>query len=375
MYIKYCYMICWGFALKLKIIALSFVLLTLILPLSLAQSQMQITETISSYGRVSYDVLINNMSNELWWGSVVSDTSWGGGSFFDADYINLFAENGATAFRVMLCKDYWDSGSPYLPGNEYRNYITNLVQSMHDVNVKCYIDLTLDGLDFIESEKAQMIVNTPDSWINWGKDVISTVHPDAISLMNEPSGTTMDQWLNFASNSILAYRDIDPDLTIFVSSMPYYSVEKPEFKDFMLSYDDKVIMEFHLYYRSDALTFDSSVENAWYSYSIGDFVEGKNQFYDYLNAKFAGFPKNRINLAEIGVANPAENPWIPNGYPTQANWELVMRDFYDYANNEGLHGLFQFNIGYKYALTSSSQALFTPYGEVFASYLQGITST
>lgn len=320
-----------------------------------------------------------NMSN--WWGMVVSDTAWGDiaqgwgyGDYFDQEYIDFLAEKGATGFRVMLDKYAWDLNAVNNLGYNYQTYITNLVSWCSTAGVNCYIDLTRDSYhggegytEFGGADKVEVITDAgyKAAWIAWGVDVITTCSPDAISIMNEPLTASMADWLVFVDESITAYRAVDANLTIFVPPCPWWSTDDAAYIAAMNAYDSKVVSTFHFYYEYPPAG-SSGANTARTAYGEGRFVDGKALMYAYLDYKFSGLTNSRCSLDEVGVyENVTRDPWTSTGVPNDTNWQRWMEDVYEYTVDRGLHGLFQYAIGYQYALVYWTSVALTPYGDVW----------
>jgi hypothetical protein len=328
-----------------------------------------------------YNILYGDKNMTDWWGVVVSNTAWTGrGDFFTQDYVNFLADEGATALRIMLDKYWWDENFTNPLGYPYKTYITNISSWCTTAGINCYLDLTRDanfnGVDteFGTADKATVITDAASkaAWIAWGTDVVTTCSPDGISIMNEPNETdaipvSVAVWTSFVDDCITAWRAVDSNLTVFVQGMPWYTVEDSDFVAFLNTHDDKVIMQFHMYYEYPPAG-ESGANTARTAYGQGQFALGKTLLYSYLDEKFTTFNKSRVNLGEVGVYNnQTRDPWPSPGVPNDVNWQVFMRDLYEYAVDRELHGLFQFGVGYKYAMVDySGTPAFTPYGEEWA---------
>jgi len=348
------------------------------------QSLPQDVNVISSYGTINYNIDIDE--NTLWWGAVVSDTAWGNigttssyryGSFFSDTQINLLQQNGATAFRIMLDKEPWDQNdNKNIYALTYKDYIRQIVVDCQNRGIKVILDLTRDssmGDDFDTNSAKSQVIETSflrAAWINWGKEVVSYCNPDGIGIMNEPRGdVTFDYYYdNFLIPSITAYRTVDPNIDIFVMSMPFYAVEN--FAGRPIN-DDKVFYQYHLYYRYPMSDASSSIINACDAYGEGRLLEAKNYLYQYLDAKFFTIPKNKIILGEIGPYEYSDAIWV-DGLPDPVNtpnWDTFLRDICTYVKDSGLKGSFQYAIAkYRYIMLDprTGYTTFTPYGTVWS---------
>ncbi|MCW3997061.1 MAG: glycoside hydrolase family 5 protein [Candidatus Bathyarchaeota archaeon] len=356
----------------MKRIVLLVTLLLLILPLNVVQS-LGNRNTISSYGTISYGTTTNT-EHGFWWGTVVSDTAWEHwGSYFSEIQIDILKQSGATAVRIMLDKSAWDSkDTNNVLSIPYPDYIKKVVEWCNP-EIRVLLDLTRDTSnpswtsDAGFPAKLEIITTSSlrNKWINWGKEVISYCNPDAIGLMNEPGGggqkTTFDYYYdNFVIPSINAYRAIDPNISIFVMSMPF--IDLSGFAQRPIN-DPNVFYEWHLYYDSDVQLEDTSTRyyNTVYAYVDGNLAEAKDYLYQYFDWKFSGIPSNKINIGECGVAS------MSGDVPTDPNWDAFMKDLYSYTKEHGLNGMFQYGFTKRYyrMLYTTYQTL-NPYGDFWA---------
>jgi hypothetical protein len=351
----------------MKRVALSLALLLFILSVTTVQSSEQPGRPISSYG------IINNATHKFWWGPAVSNTAWGynywGNSFGEAQ-IEVLKRNGATAVRFMLDKYAWDLGSTanvlHIP---YKDYIKQLV-AWCKPELKVLLDLSRDsrtGNDWdTGTGKAEVIQNSAlrTAWINWGKSVIAYCKPDAIGLMNEPRGDVSFNYYydNFVIPSINAYRSVNPNIIVFVMSIPFHDLSGYATKPIN---DEKVVYQFHFYYNYPVSGSASQLAvNMANAYGEGRFVEARNYLTQYFNWEFSGLPKNRIAFGELGVYG---RDWSTE--PTDPNWQIFMEDAFDYAKENGLYGCFQYAVGRTYYCMldpATGYTTLTPYGQTWA---------
>ena len=199
---------------------------------------------------------------------------------------------------------------------------------------------------------------------------MSHCKPDAIGIMNEPRGdVTFDYYYDtFLMPSINAYRSVDPNIEVIVMSMPFYMVE--HFATRPID-DDKVVYEYHIYYRYPMTDAMAPLIDACDAYGEGRLLEAKNYLYQYIDAKLSGIPKNRTIIGEFGPYEFSDAIWI-DGLPdpiNTPNWDAFLRDVYTYTEDRGIKGGFQYAIaGYRYIMLDPRTGFttFTPYGAVWA---------
>jgi len=348
----------------MKRVALSLALLLFILSVTTVQSLEPKDNTISSYG------IVNSATHELWWGTSVSNTAWTYDlSRIGNTQINIVKQCGATAIRIMLDKYAWDNIA------NYKDYVKQLV-AWCKPELKVLLDLSRDTShpswtdDYGWAAKKQ-IITTPTlrtAWINWGKAVISHCNPDAIGLMGEPGGggetTTFDYYYdNFVIPSINAYRSVNPNIVVFVMGMPFWDLTGFVTRPIA---DSNAIYEYHFYYNYPVVGSASQLAiNMANAYGEGRLTEAKNYLTQYFDWKFSGLPKSRINFGELGVYGHETGA----DYPTDPNWDALMKDTYYYIKQKQLQGLFQYGIGgthYSMLDPSTSYTTLTPYGELWA---------
>ena len=311
------------------------------------------------YITVTYS-LPTSEPTELWWGVVVSDAGWSSpwGKYFSQAQIDLLKENGATTVRIMLNKEPWYSGDTNnVLGIPYRDYIKQLVQWCRP-ELKVILDLTRDGNDFSWQDKRDVIQNSQkrQSWINWGKDVVAHCKPHGIGIMNEPTtAVDFDQFYNeFVVPSIQTYRTVDSEIQVFV--MQAAPPSKFEGRDIIdLPY---VHIEFHVYY--DPHSEYRSARDWELDYEDGNLETAKAKLWKWLDTKIGSIPKNKIFLGEVGVRmeNGETTPSLPN-------WDVFLKDMYDYTTKKHMVGLTQYGFTKRYylMLNPPDYTTWTTYGE------------
>jgi hypothetical protein len=352
----------------MKRIALLLALLLFFLSVTAIQSLEQNAGTISSYG------IVNSGEHKLWWGAGVSDTAWASwGSFFGKTQIDILKQFGSTAVRILLDKKAWDTNDTgNVLGLPYPDYIKRLV-AWCKPELKVLLDLTKDSATWIDdfgwAAKKEIITTSAlrTAWINWGKAVISYCNPDAIGIMNEPGGqgqtTTFDYYYdNFVTPSINAYCSVNPNIIVFVMGMPFWDLSGFVTRPIA---DSKVIYQYHFYYNYpiDPSGTSQLYYNMSQAYGESRLAYAKSYLTQYLNWKFSGLPKTRINMAELGVMMTKGQT-----VPSKLNWDAFLIDSYDYAK-QYLAGSFQWGFTKAKELMldpSTSYTTLTPYGQLWA---------
>jgi len=256
----------------------------------------------------------------------------------------------------MLDKGGWvNNDTSNVLGIYYKDYIKQLCEWCSP-QIKVLLDLAMDGADFGSARKIQMM-RTPSlrsAWIEFGRDVISHCHPDAILILDEPcvqsdideGFITEEQYRLFVNESIEAYRSVDPDITVFVFGIPfkYLSV----FHDNPLPYENVVYVLNFPYY--------SGPGTGWRDYYYnGQLGEGLTDLYENLDWKF-GVMKGRDSFClTAGVRE-----YQPN------NWDALMLDVYEYCKTNDIY-FFQFAFSkWKWSMLMEDHTQFNDVGQLWA---------
>jgi hypothetical protein len=314
-------------------------------------------------------LLTRDFGRSILWGVVVSDTAWNPwGSYFAEEQIGVLKELGSAVVRIMLDKKAWDDNDmSNVLGTHYPNYIKALVD-LCKPELKVVLDLTLDSSmgNFSAAERLEVIM-TPElrsEWISWGKTVIAYCRPDAIGLMSEPPKGLIDfdhYYDDFVIPSMLAYRSVDPNITMFVMSKPHYDLAG--FFDRPLD-DPNTLYEYHIYYDPSSPHYEP---REWeLAYVNGDLQDARSLLYNWLDETFGPLPKARIIIGECGVRMEGDET-----IPSLPNWDIFLRDLYAYVKRNHLLGLIQYGFTKQNYLMLDPQTGYTAlteYGEFFAEH-------
>jgi len=321
----------------------------------------------------------------LYRGVVVSDTAWYPfGYYFNEPQLELISNHG-NAVYLMLEKGAWESGDQNnVLGIPYPDYIKQIVQIAHQKGMWVAVSLTNDystGNVFGAEEKWNVISDFTlrTEWIDWGKDVVTHVKPDAICIMNEPNSPTNDlqlqidrfhyYWNIFALPNIDTYRSVDPDITVIVPPCPWYRTWWME--DYV---DDRsnILVSYHLYYKE---AMDWGYEDEPFNHE-----SARNNLWSYIDGRLSNsygmvgsIDHSKVIFDEFGVWSENINGegWTFNMEPTIKNWRYAMMDFYEYAEQRSMYGYFQYAVGLKYYSMlnpDTGYMSFSPYGQWWANY-------
>ena len=123
-------------------------------------------------------------------GVVVGQTAWYP-TFFSKAQIDLLALK-TNHIRLMLNKRLWESGDTGNPLHvPYKQYISQLAAWIKQAKMHLQVDLAREANDDLGTEiLPSVIIVDPakcQDWINWGKDVVATLMPGSLTIMNEPN--------------------------------------------------------------------------------------------------------------------------------------------------------------------------------------------
>ena len=311
------------------------------------------------------------------YGYVVSATAWAGGSMFGYEQIDKLSTY-SNHVRIMLNKTDWDNNTTINALNvPYPEYIRLITQYLKQKGLQVQLDLTrmITPNDFDYLDKWAVIQN-PQDWIDWGKQVVQTTQLDSINLMNEPKTPSwsnieasqleaqfyMD---NFVKPSIAAYRAIKPNLRIIVSSAPFF---RPSWIKPIIDEYSNVYVSLHTYYISgDATLYNRGYNEATTPEQLD---VAKQELFNYLDGRIQGtfwedpkgLPLDRAYFDEYGVYRVPQ--WVNNA-PVSPNWQQFMKDCVEWAVTRNVATIDLYSLGqvhYK-ILYDENYTVFTPYGE------------
>jgi hypothetical protein len=194
--------------------------------------------------------------------------------------VNLAAASGANTWREAMYVDSSVSG-----------YYANLKGYCDAAGLKFIIQTLSASVGAMTyQQESDIILNTGSAqtnWINsWGSK-ISTLHPYAIMVINEPtnnglfstaSSSRFSAYRQFCVNAITSWRQIQPDLVIIVNNDPFndfYDSTTYGFAANPLPFPN-VLYGRHIYYAYDGLYPPSYLPDQQ-SYWNGNTVLGKQQ--------------------------------------------------------------------------------------------------
>lgn len=180
----------------------------------------------------------------------------------------------------------------------------------------------------------QQVMSDPalcSKWIEWGKDVIEKMNPDAIHVMDEPSGVDFETYYNnLAKPSYDAYTNLKPDMLVYVTGCPWYRITQWETKPI----ERNMMIQFHKYYDPSqpwgAVEYEYLYRDAK---TAEDLQIAKENMYAFLDSQIGRLPRRRISfgMGTLGTIEP--------------NWQHCMKDKYDWCKSRGLPELWQFALG------------------------------
>jgi hypothetical protein len=261
---------------------------------------------------------------------------------FIASDVASMKNSGANTLKAFLYLDYWNSnGLSHVDGKTtYQAGYIQMAQWVHTNGMKFWMECFSSNWNPPEGwyqMKANVILNyngMGDQWINGFGQIIQTLHPDVVDVMNEPPyfaiGTTYaSQYTNaqffqayeqFVLRAIDAWRAIDPNLVISVAPMPFWDFSSMAANPISRS---NIIYDYHFSYCGDNIAPAPSAPDQ-YAYWTGQLSTAKSTLYtDFLSWSGIQLMLNKglsIEFGETGtnLANP--------------NAQQFMQDVYDFGD-------------------------------------------
>lgn len=307
-----------AFKLLLVVLLLSPFLNALMLVLASSSNSIKIAST----GTITYPVPKSRLVG-------VVSPAW---PHFTVQEADLLVNAGANVLREVIAANWWNDTNFQMAHIQMAQWLTQR-------GIKYYVG-TWGTFDWNPSEgwnqaKADVIMNASgkgDLYISKYSSIIQALQPAMIDVIGEPpevSGTTYNNTLNdaqwfeayrqFVTRAIGAWRQIKPDLTCVVYSIPFWDLSTIIAKPINLP---NIILPVDYYYSYDG-TYPPTYEHAQLDYWNGNLQNAKTElYYQFLTnigiqkALDAGFT---VIFAEIGTHN--NNP----------NALVFMQDVYDFA--------------------------------------------
>jgi hypothetical protein len=161
--------------------------------------------------------------------------------------IQRIQQTGSNVVVLQMTSWVWDN-NPVSPKTHvaYRDNMIRIVNSLRSQSLMVVVQAhgnTQKINDFTPKVQADLIMDTPtgsqDKWIASWSDVVRTLNPDGIVLMNEPPGPFGDsgyagkispedfsrRYWNFATRMCQAYSAINPNMRLYVMSSPYWRMD------------------------------------------------------------------------------------------------------------------------------------------------------
>jgi len=189
------------------------------------------------------------------------------GDWLTEERIEMIKQAGPNIVVLMMSSWAWDNNpvSPFT-GVTHRNTMIQIVNSLKSKGLMVIIQAhtNTQGInDFTSAVQGELIMDNPpssqDSWIASWSDVIRTLKPDGIVIMNEPPSVwdtaykdkmTVEEfsrhYWDFATRMCKTYHAIDPNIRLHVMSCPFWRM------DFIVNVNSpievpNVIYEWHYY--------------------------------------------------------------------------------------------------------------------------------
>jgi len=225
----------------------------------------------------------------------------------------------------------------YLEGGLYRDAIKTAQAQARSLGVKLIISGHSDQLNYWVDDwahKASVILNEGglgDQWINDYVQVIQDLQPDGIEIMNEPpdaelSGNpnlTFEAWRNFCIRAATAYRNVKPDLLLFIDGCPFWDLNAWATAPLPFS---NVYYAFHEHYGAGGYEPSPPPDwdnfAWWNAYWTGDLAQAKILLEDrFLRGGLRALSDKgmRVQFTESGTSME------------QPNWDAWLRDMYAIA--------------------------------------------
>lgn len=305
------------------------IILFICIPLfSTAKSLPQNSATISSYGVVSLDQVM------LYKGVWTSDPFWTPyGKYFQQPQVDLITNSGGNLIILAVNVKAWSDNSiaPAL-NKPFREYLADVVAMIHDADAKAVICLHAWGLEYDDpyvcehginlgkwwsNEKAHVIKEHRQEWINFGKEMVSNCKPWGMLVMDEPprhNTITQQEYWDFAYECIEAWRDIDPSLVVFTygGGGPNGMLDISYF--FTNPLPQAGIYYIMTFYYESAYYYGSNYDDL---YAAGDLANARQVLFDLMDTKLGSLKSQCI--INVGVRST-----------TYANWQAFMSDVYEY---------------------------------------------
>jgi hypothetical protein len=178
--------------------------------------------------------------------------------------------SGANTLKCFLYLNWWSNNvlSNIDWTTHYQAKYAQIVQWTHANGMKFWLECL--GYDWNPSEgwtqmEANVIMNyngMGDQWINGFGQMIQTLHPDVVGVMNEPpnfaAGTTYasqytdaqfyQAYIRFVTRAIDAWKAIDPNLVFSVEPMPFWDFSGMAANPIA---ESNVIYEYHYGYSNE----------------------------------------------------------------------------------------------------------------------------
>ncbi len=287
--------------------------------------------------RISLHGVIGSQTGDYLYGVWASDPFWTPyGKYFEQPQVDLITNAGGNLITLAVNVKAWsDNPIASALNKPFREYLADVVAMIHDAGAKAVISLHSWGLEYDDpyvcehginlgkwwsEEKAHVIMEHRQEWINFGKEMVSNVKPWGMLVMDEPPRhgyITQAEYWDFVYECIEVWRDIDPNLVVFT-----YAGGGPNGMLDMSYFFTNPLPQANIYY---LMTF--YYESAYYYgsnyddlYAAGDLANARQTLFNLMDTKLDVLKSQSI--INVGVRST-----------TDANWQHYMSDVYEYNEN------------------------------------------
>jgi hypothetical protein len=290
---------------------------------------------------------------------------------FSASDAASMKNSGANTLKSFLYLDWWNSNTiSHVDGKTtYQAGNIQIAQWTHANGMKLWMECFSANPNPPEGwyqMKANVILNyngMGDQWINGFGQIIRTLHPDVVDVMNEPPnfaiGTSYaSQYTNaqffqayeqFVLRAIDAWRAIDPNLVISVAPMPFWDFNSMAANPIQRS---NIIYDYHFSYCGDNIAPPPSAPDQ-YAYWMGQLSTAKSTLYlDFLSWSGIQLMLNKGLTVEFGetgtnLANPNAQQFMQDVYDFCYTYNIgIIQDIYRAYNPSSTGGMGILNSDY-----------------------------